>query len=843
MDIERKRKIDRIATEAIQLPSAQQTAFVRQACNADDELAQAVGRLLMYAQQFETGAEPTFSPAVDPQLNRIIGHYQIISQLDQGGMSIVYQAVRQDEFRQQVAIKFIKRGLGTDDLINRFLNERKILARLQHENIVPIFDGGTTDDGLLYFVMEYIEGQPIDEYCDAQKLSVPDRLALFRQVCEAVQHAHRSLVIHCDLKPSNIFVTTSGQPKLLDFGIAKILDPDLFEQTVAVTQTQHRPLTPGYASPEQWEGKALTTSSDVYSLGVILYQLLTGHHPYGETAEQNVRVNFEREPSRPSVAVTHIQRRTTRHNETKEISPQTIAHDRNDEPKKLQRRLRGDLDNIVLKALRKDVTERYTSVEQLTSDIQNYLTGKPVLATKGTRRYRLQKFVRRHQTEVWMAVIAVALLFAFAGFSFRQARLANQAKVAAEKERDKAKKMGEFLASILTYANPSTENKAQITLVEVMLASGQRIEQEFKDYPQIRLDLHRIFGQALGLRGNFQAAAYYVTKELELGRELNRDNSGEWVVNLFHAAGAAPVPIQAERLYREALSIVRAESKKHPTWEHPILVWLLSELGELLCQQGRFEEGESMLRESLEKFPRLQPKDAGGAAFTLERIAMMYQLSGEVEQARLLHQQFLEKMRGINSPRYIVTGLAELGRLEYSQGNYAEAEKLLAESLPLFQEYLGEDYPQIASVLELLALIHAQQRLFDKAQAEMQLAIEIAKKRFPPQHPQIFGCLGTMTKVLFLAGQRQQAEPYMKEALALYQASKNQFPPSAATGVLGGSLTLLKRYPQAEALLMEAYNGLKPIRGERSPDLTLVKKNLVELYKAWGKPKQAAQFR
>ncbi|HZU44854.1 MAG TPA: serine/threonine-protein kinase [Terriglobales bacterium] len=361
-----------------------------------------------------------------------VGAYEIVEQVGGGGMGEVYRAFRaDDQFRKQVAIKLVRAGQGSE-FIYRFKNERQILASLDHPNIARLLDGGTTESGLPYFVMELVEGEPIDRYCNARKLTIAERLELFLPVCSAVQYAHQRLIIHRDIKPGNILVTPEGLPKLLDFGIAKILTSDAPSLEAAPTVTLVHVLTPGYASPEQVKGGEITTASDVYSLGVVLYELLTGRHPYlrKDSGPQEIaRAVCETEPERPSTAVRRTtvvgQRRTTN---TAPNTPESFG----DPGDKLSKKLRGDLDNIVLMALRKEPERRYGSVEQFSEDIRRHLGNLPVIARKDTPTYRMTKFVRRHRAAVIAAIVVAVTLLAGLGATLHEARIASRQRSRAE---------------------------------------------------------------------------------------------------------------------------------------------------------------------------------------------------------------------------------------------------------------------------------------------------------------------------------------------------------------------------------------------------------------------------
>lgn len=344
-----------------------------------------------------------------------IGQYKIIRRIGQGGMGAVYLAARaDDQYQKQVAIKLVRTGMNSGFVLRRFLSERQILASLDHPNIARLLDGGTTPDGRPYFVMEYIEGEAITEYCDKNRLSTIERLKLFQKVCAAVHYAHQNLVIHRDIKPSNILVTSDGTPKLLDFGIAKLLNPETADQPAETTATAAGMMTPVYASPEQVRGQSVTTASDVYSLGVLLYQLLTGHRPYRITslvAHEIINAILEQQPEKPSTAINRTETLPgTNNTGGTRLTPEMVSSTRDGQIDKLRRRLSGDIDNIVLKAMRKEPERRYASVDQFSNDISRHLEGLPVIARKDTLLYRSAKFIKRNKAAMFAAVLILITL-------------------------------------------------------------------------------------------------------------------------------------------------------------------------------------------------------------------------------------------------------------------------------------------------------------------------------------------------------------------------------------------------------------------------------------------------
>jgi eukaryotic-like serine/threonine-protein kinase len=422
---ERWRRVKELFEAALEREPTTRPAFLAEAAADDPTLAEAVLGLLASHERADgflsgrpasEGSAAAGTPDEPPASleGRRLGSYRLLAEIGHGGMGAVYRAVRDDnQYSKQVAVKLIVGGWESAFTHTRFKTERQILANLEHANIARLLDGGTSEEGWPYLVMEYVEGQPIDRYCDAHGLGTAERLELFCIVCSAVQHAHRSLVVHRDIKPGNILVTVDGTPKLLDFGIAKLVDPALADGSPA-TLTGFPLMTPAYASPEQVRGEPITTASDVYSLGVLLYELLTGVRPYevtGRSPGEILKAVCETDPARPSAA----------------------ARRRSDATRQATRDLEGDLDAIILKALGKETDRRYGSAEELSEDIQRHLGGRPVRARKDSPAYRARKFVRRHKLAVAGAAAAMIGLLALTGVAVRQARIARAERVRAER--------------------------------------------------------------------------------------------------------------------------------------------------------------------------------------------------------------------------------------------------------------------------------------------------------------------------------------------------------------------------------------------------------------------------
>ncbi len=434
-------RLNEIFAAALELDTGERATFLDKNCEPDlrpeVEAMLAANRHLDSQKFLEANAFDATTRALSPLeaedalKDKRIGSYRIIREIGRGGMGAVYLAQRADaQFRQQVALKIIKRGMDWDEIVRRFKRERQVLAALNHPHIARLLDGGTTDEGLPFFAMEYVEGIPLTEYCDQRKFTIEERLQLFRKVCTAVSYIHQNSIIHRDIKPSNILVTRDGTPKLLDFGIAKILMPEGFLTTVDQTATGVQPFTPQYASPEQVRGEKVTTASDVYSLGVLLYELLCGHQHLrlkNRSHLEILKIIAEQEPTAPSTAALTTEEIAPDEKTTAILSPETIADSRRHSPEKLRRRLRGDLDNITLKALRKESAQRYESVEELSEDIRRHLERLPVTARKASVAYRTAKFVRRNRTTVtFAALLAVLLIVVGASWAYFYSRARNE---------------------------------------------------------------------------------------------------------------------------------------------------------------------------------------------------------------------------------------------------------------------------------------------------------------------------------------------------------------------------------------------------------------------------------
>jgi serine/threonine protein kinase len=533
MTPEEWQRVRPILESALELEPASRASFLDGAC-ADSFVRSEVESLI--ASHEEAGTE-VLNPTAPPTLNlegetqfrlpkgKRIGAYEIIEEIAVGGMGAVYRAVRADgEYKQRVALKIVRSELGSEFTGARFKNERQILASLDHSNIAKILDGGTTAEGVPFFVMELIEGQRVDQYCDEHKLTTTERLNLFLQVCSAVQYAHQRLIIHRDIKPGNILVNAEGVPKLLDFGIAKILASSEISAQPEQTMSLMRLLTPQYASPEQIKGEAITTASDVYALGVVLYELLTGRTPYNvatQTPHEISRAVCENEPEKPSTAAMRAITATD-DGGAKTTADKELSAVREGSAEKLSKRLNGDLDNIVLMALRKEPQRRYASVDQFAQDIRRHLQHLPVLARKDTFGYRASKFIARHRTGVAAAAMVTIALLSLTGITLRQARIARAERARAERRFNDVRKLANSL--IFEVHDSISEIPGATATRKLILERAQEylddLAKESANDPALLSELATAYGRLASVLGNGRDANLGQTsKAIENGRK------------------------------------------------------------------------------------------------------------------------------------------------------------------------------------------------------------------------------------------------------------------------------------------------------------------------------------
>ena len=787
---ERFRQIKDVFQTALELAGEERLAFLEQACRGDSDLRSRVENLLAADEDTGSLLEEGASDLTARLLSRPsqgaerIGPHRLLREIGRGGMGTIYLAVRDDgQFQQEVAIKLVQGaygGLESSAALNRFRRERQILADLHHPNIARLLDGGVTDQGLPYFVMEYIEGDVLTRYCEAHELSAAQRIELFRTICGAVQAAHRSLVVHCDLKPSNILVTAEGVPKLLDFGIARLLD--VRDDSADPLTVAPRPMTPAYACPEQVRGQALTTASDVYSLGVVLYELLTGRRPYeidGLSGYEIERVICEQEPDKPSVVS--------------------------------RRRLAGELDTIVLKALAKEPEQRYGSADQLAEDLKRHLEGLPVLARRPTLAYRSAKFLRRHRLGVAASLLLLASLVGGIVSTAHQARVAEQRGRTAEREL-------EFLIDLFESADPEDSKFGTLTLRDMLDMGAESIGSELVDEPLAQAALKDAMGEVYRKLGDHDVAEALIVPALETRRRLLDRGHADLATSLHHLGSLRFDQArfeEARQLLAEALalreSLEGGESLK--------VADSVNDLALVMGRQGLFEQAEVLHRRALGIRRRLLGEPHLKVSTSLNNLAGIYLAQGRLEEAEELYREVLDMRRqllGDEHPR-VATSLNNLARMLARRKHYEESKTLYLEALDLRRKLLGRHH-RVAETLNNLGVTCYRMKDYDQARTFFSEALAIYREQLGEDHPQVAEAMDSLAATLLKLDRDRDAEALLREALAFYRrrgiANDSESVPTLHR--LGGLLLARGESSEAEALLRQALSILEATDPESS---------------------------
>ncbi len=804
MSGERRQRLLELLGTALDASPATRPAVLDELCRGDEELRRELETMLALEGEAVGFLDQSVIGDSPPELESGVrlGPYRIVELLGHGGMGAIYRAVREDDFEKQVAIKLIRRDFADGKTFDRFHAERQILARLEHPSIARLLDGGTTADGRPYLVMEHVDGTAVDRYCDDHRLPTRNRLELFRQVAFAVAYAHQNLVVHRDLKPDNILVTADGVPKLLDFGIAKLLAPDSAQLNV-VTLVQG-PMTPRYASPEQILGEPITAASDVYSLGVLLYQLLTGRLP-GELERcgyrELTRRICEHQPLRPSTAVGRPETITTADGPP-ERTPESVSRVRDGDARRLRRSLAGDVDAIVLKALRKEPRHRYASVEQLTEDIRRHLEGLPVLARKGTWTYRTRKFVRRRRWGIAAALVVLGLSLT-STVLWRRAvdehLRADRERAEAVRERTRAERVSEFLQDLFKSANPDAAQGDAHTVREILDQGRERLATGLGDEPELRADLAGTLGDVYRNLGLYDEALELLDESLRIRRRRLPEGHPVLVANLNDLASVhyyAGAYEEAERCFREAL-VMRRRLGQEPA----AIARALNNLASALKQQGRYAEAGELYREAL---------------------------------------GIREELFGPADPN-VASSLYSLGALFYDEGAIERAEAPLRRALEIRSAALGERHTRVATVLSTLGrVLHAGGEL-DEAESLHRRALAIRRELLGDGHAHVALTRRDLAEVLLARGETAAAGELLTAALTALRRAKSpdDWTIADAEGIYGAYLAALGRYQEAEPFVVSSYDAVRAAKGGHSIRTRQARARVAALYEAWGKPPPA----
>jgi serine/threonine-protein kinase len=882
-------RVERLFDEVADMTPSDRAAHLAKACGSDTELRTYIESLARsdmaknsIVQDSIRGVLELAMPetaSITDVVGERIGPYRVVRVIGSGGMGVVYLAERADEqYRQQVAIKVVRQRLVYPEIAERLVSERQILANLDHPNIARLFDGGTTADGTPYLVMEYIDGLPIDDYCDGRRLNIDERLALFRTICSAVHYAHQNLVVHRDIKPTNILVTEDGVPKLLDFGIAKLLGAGGAAMD-GLTRDGAVMMTPENATPEQVLNGPVTTATDTYALGVLLYRLLTGHPPYqiGDSPREMALAICEQIPERPSVVVARESVVRNRDDAT----PELISRYRSTSTEKLRRRLKGDLDNIVLVALRKEPARRYRSVNEFSEDIRLHLASMPVIAQPDTWRYRSEKFLRRHTVGVAMSAILVTLLVAFgAAMTVQNKRIIE--------ERDTAEEVSTFLEEIFRAPDPGNARGLDITAKEILSMGAKNIRQQLDDRPAIQATLMETMGrvyfnlgeyepsiamleESLSLRQqslgddhpdvaaskNALAASLIRTADYERARllldealELNRREHGNsstavasTMFNLAELLQATGKLDEAQRFASASIEIYAPQSDRYAVE----LAEAKNALARILRGKNDLGEAERLQREAIALVETRLGKDHPFIAYYLQNLAVVLQAQGELDAAEAMFHESIAVTRKVLGDKHdlLGTSLVTLGTLLHNKGEYDEAESAFRDALAVHKKARGTEHPFVAYDMTALAMLLQDKGLLDESESLLRDALQLYEESVGPDHQYVASALTELGAVLTEKGLSQDAEPILIRAVEIRaQDYPSTHPLVAATNtVYGHALARLGRYDDAERLLVDSLPYLRTTTGGADRRTRRALHWTVSLYEDWDKPQDAARYR
>ena len=807
-----------------------------------DSAAEARG--FLSGQLSENASIDSIDAALEPGAR--FGAYELERQLGCGGMGDVWLARRNDgRFEGEVALKVLHAHVAQSAARERFVREGRILGQLSHPHIARLLDAGSTPLGVLYLVLEYVAGEPVDRWCEEQYLDIDARLQVFLQVCQAVSHAHTHLVVHRDLKPANILVTPGGQIKLLDFGIAKLVESEKAAEETELTRVSGRALTPDFAAPEQVLGQPITTATDVYALGVLLYLLLSGRKPY----QRNKMPLRELERLVLDTEALPLGRVTLAGDDAA-----AIAERRRTTPQKLKRVLTGDLETIAAKAMRPEAARRYTSVDQLSADIERYLSGRPVLAARDSWPYRTRKFVSRHVVGVSVAAAAVLLASGFTiAMSVQVARTA--------RERVRAEQVSGFLVDLFELSDPYKARGNEVTARELLDHGARRIETQFAAQPETRAELLSTVGKVygrLGLareaqpllekalaglielhgpvhpqiaatlneignslldQGKLDAARAHLEAALKMRRELVGADDADvarTLMDLGRVAQDSGDPSSAERYLRDSLAMYARLGLDTSTDASDVM----GELGILLVYVGRFSDAVEQFQAALAIDRRALGADHPRVIMVTHNLAFALQSLGRFAEAEPLFRRTNEQLRrvlGAEHP-FTIDALSNYGRFLRHKGDFVEAERVLRNVLELNLRVHQPDEDVIGtSQVNLGIVLHDLGRL-PEAEAQFRAALATYAKTLPPDHPSLAAALAGAGRVLVDEGRASEALPLLRKATEVVGSAELANSPMRAMAriSLGSALARTGAYAEAAPLLEDSFPIVLRTQSENS---------------------------
>jgi serine/threonine-protein kinase len=843
---ERFRQVDQLFDAALDRPPHERDAFLAEACGADRGLRDRLQALLA---AYDRSTDFMRSPAVAlgaelfddslgaaPAVPESAGPFRIVRELGHGGMGVVYLAERDGaEFRQRVALKLVRHLGARDAARQRFLEERRILALLEHPCIAHLVDGGLTNEGLPYFAMELVEGEPIDAYCDAHHLPVEQRVDLLMDVCEAVQYAHEHFVIHRDLKPSNILVRTDGQIKLLDFGVAKLLDPLEAVNGDNPTQTGAVALSPQYAAPEQVRGQPVSAATDTYALGVLSYELLTGRRPYdvqGRTPAELEHIVCEVEPPRASATLGD------RDGTADDLA---LARARATTPDRLRRRLRGDLDVIVAKALHKDPTRRYASAAALRDDLARWRSGHPVLARPDSAAYRWRKFVRRNRA----GTAVVVLLAAYAATETVQSQRVRRALADATRGTQRAEQVTDFMLGLFEESEAG-QRMTDTVSAGALLARGEARAAELSSQPAMQAQMLDVLGRLNMQVGKNDHAKSLLERALGIRRQLYGENHPDYVTTLSNLADAVDLtdkPEQVVALHRQVLDARRRLSGDND----PKTIDARWALAQAVHRSGDSKGAAPIFEQWLAAIARLPRSETPERAAQLSVAAGFLQQRGDLDRAERLLREALAIRRAVYGERHhlVAQSIGDLGFFYEANHRHDLAEPLLRQAVEMLRPIYPEGSPLVAEALGSLATVLEHMGRYADALPATREVLSLDRRFFGDSSLVVATAELNVSTALSGTGAYAEAESVARDAIAKIRARLGDKSAMVivANVTLANALRGQGRFAEAEPLLLAAFRRFDPPKPITRNWHDAAAGGLVKLYEAQHRPEEAARYR